>query len=259
MANEISILDFDLFFESMKAMAKLVDAAKLQFSPNGLAIYGARGMVARCEMTTNAVSSADEFEFCIDDINTFNRVLNTAKEVHKDDFSELSISYSRPNLQFKSKKLKLKYATIQEAVIANWISKKLTADMAPVFQFKTTSDMIKRINSHSFMFSDSKSLRIKLETKDDMESNSVFATLMNSDTAVGNEITLKFGLVTDGVLPEGRKMLIDIERANLFNCVQSDNISIALMNLGCLLSKTHVTGENGSYFNIDIYCTLMKG
>lgn len=259
MSNEIIIDDFDLFVESLKAAAKLVDAAKLLFSPNGLEIYGARANAARCELTTNAVHSNDTFDFCIDSISMLNRVLSTVKEVHGNDFSELEISYSRPNLLFKSKKMKTKYSTCNESTISKWVSKKIMTQMSTVFSFKTSSDMIKRINGHSFMFTDAKTINVYLETKDDMEANAVFATLGNKNVDLGREMTLKFGLVTEGKIPDGRNLIIDIERMNLFNCIQSDDISISLMDKNVLLSKTNVHGKNGTYFNINIYCTLLKG
>lgn len=259
MANEIQINDFNLFIDTMKAAAKVVDAAKMMFSPSGLEIYGARDVAARCEFTTNAVSSNDSFDFCIDNINMLNRVLTTAKEVHGDDFSELEIKYSRPNLMFKSKKFKMKYSTCNESTISKWVSKKVETKMSTVFEFKTTSDFIKRINGHSFLFTDSKAINMYLETKDDMEANVVFATLGNKNVDIGKEITLKFGLVTDGVIPKNKNLIIDLERMNLFNCIQSDDIKIGLMDRGCLLSQTKVQGKNGSFFNVNIYCTLLKG
>lgn len=259
MANEIIVSDFGIFIETMKAASKLVDAAKLLFSPNGLEIYGARGNAARCEIVTNAVRSNDTFDFCIDSISMLNRVLATVKEVHGDDFSELSMTYSRPNLLFKSKKMKTKYSTCNESTISKWVSKKIMTQMSTVFSFKTSSDMIKRINGHSFMFTDAKSINVYLETKDDMEANSVFATLGNKNVDLGREMTLKLGLVTEGAIPDGRSLIIDIERLNLFNCLQSDDISISLMDKNVLLSKTSLHGKNGTYFNISIYCTLLKG
>lgn len=259
MANVIEINDFGLFFETMKTAAKLVDAAKLIVSPSGLEIYGARDVAARCELTTNAVASKDQFDFCIDNIGMLNRVLATAKEVHGDDFSELEIKYSRPNLMFKSKKFKMKYSTCNESTIAKWISKKVEAKMQPLFEFKTTSDLIKRVNGHSFLFTDSKSVNVYLETKDDMEANAVFATLGNKSTDIGKEITLKFGLVTLGAIPSGKNLIIDLERMNLFNCIQSDDIKIDYMDKGCLLSQSHVQGKNGTYFNVNVYSTLLKG
>lgn len=259
MANVIEINDFGLFFETMKTAAKLVDAAKLIVSPSGLEIYGARDVAARCELTTNAVASKDQFDFCIDNIGMLNRVLATAKEVHGDDFSELEIKYSRPNLMFKSKKFKMKYSTCNESTIAKWISKKVEAKMQPLFEFKTTSDFIKRVNGHSFLFNDSKSVNVYLETKDDMEANAVFATLGNKSTDIGKEITLKFGLVTLGAIPSGKNLIIDLERMNLFNCIQSDDIKIDYMDKGCLLSQSHVQGKNGTYFNVNVYSTLLKG
>ena len=259
MANTIQINDFNLFVETLKAASKIVDAAKLQFSQSGLEIYGARDVAARCEFTTNVVSSSDSFDFCIDSISTLNRVLATVKDVHGDDFSELEIKYNKPNLHFKSKKLKMKYSACNESVISKWVSKKIETKMNTVFEFKTTSDLIKRMNGHSFLFTDSKSIQVYLETKDDMEANSVFATLGSKNIDLGKEITLKFGIVTDGKIPEGKALIIDLERMNLFNCIQSDDIKIGLMDKGCLLSQIKVQGKNGSFFNINIYCTLLKG
>ena len=259
MANRIDILDFNLFFESMKTAAKLVDAAKLIFSPNGLEIYGARNNAARVELVTNAVSSSDSFDFCIDNVGMLNRVLSTAKEVHGDDFSELDIAYNKPNLMFKSSKFKMKYSTQNESTISKWVSKKIETKMQALFEFKTSSDFIKRVNGHSFLFTDSKAVNVYLETKADMEANSVFATLGNKNVDIGKEITLKFGLVTLGSLPEGKHLTIDLERMNLFNCLPSNDISIGYMDKGCLLSHSKVQGKNGTYFNVNVYCTLLKG
>jgi len=98
------------------------------------------------------------------------------------------------------------------------LSKKVEAEMKPVFEFTSTSDLIKRINSHSYVYQDNDKLRIYLETKDDMENNTLFATVGNKESELNNEITLKFGLVTFRSL-EGKTLTIDLERMNLFNAV----------------------------------------
>jgi hypothetical protein len=174
----------------------------------------------------------------------FNRVLSTIKDVHNDDYSELEIKYTKPNLWFKSKKMKMKYSLCNESTILKWISKKIETPMSSVFDFKTSSDFIKRINGHGFLFSDSKAIKAYIETKQEMESNAVYMTLGNRQVDIGKEITLQFGLVTSGALDENRTIIIDLERMNLFNCMQSDNISISLMDKNCLLSQTKVSGEN---------------
>lgn len=258
MANTIHINDFSLFFDSLKSLAKLVDSAKLIFSPTGLEIYGARDVTARCEYSTNSVYSDDNFDICIDNIGMFNRVLSTIKDVHNDDYSELEIKYAKPNLWFKSKKMKMKYSLCNESTILKWISKKIETPMSSVFDFKTSSDFIKRINSHGFLFSDSKAIKAYIETKQEMESNAVYMTLGNRQVDIGKEITLQFGLVTSGVLNDDRTLIIDLERMNLFNAIQSDDINISLMDKNVLLSKTKVAGKNGSFFHLNIYCTLLK-
>ena len=101
-----------------------------------------------------------------------------------------------------------------------------------------------------------------VETKDDMETNAVFATLGNKETVLNNEITTKLGLVTSGTLnPENtkpRKIILDLERLNLFNAVQAPDIKISLMNLNVLVSKSKVLGKNGSWFDLTIYNTMLK-
>lgn len=258
--SKILINDFKLFYESMKSIARLVDAAKISINTTGLEIYAAKGSVARCELSTNAVCAKDEqIEFCIDKLSSFNHVLATVNELHNDDFLELDMSYSRPNVLFKSKKIKLKYSTCNEAAIESWVSKKILAEMAPVFTFKTNSDFIKRVNGHSFLFSDPKSARVYIETKDDMESNAVFATLGNKAVDTGKEITLKFGLVTSGAVPDGKSIIIDLERMNMLNCASSNDIDVSMMDKNILVSTMKASGKNGSYFNIKIYTSLMKG
>lgn len=258
----IELSDFNLFAEVLRSAAKIVDSAKILIGPQGLEIYGARDKIARCELASNCVTSVESVEFCLESLAMFNRVVSTVKDVHEGDYSELKFFFDAPFLRFESKKFKTKYGACNEATIGKWISKKVETPLEPVFEFTTTSDLIKRVNSHAFMFSDSKSVRVYIETRDDMETNAVFATLGNKETALNNEITTKLGLVTSGTLsPENakqRKIILDLERLNLFNAAQTPEIKISLMNLNVLISKSKVLGKNGSWFDLTIYNTLLK-
>ena len=98
------------------------------------------------------------------------------------------------------------------------MSKKVETQLNPVFEFTTTSDMIKNINGHSYIFKDGDKLRVYLETKDDMENNTLFASIGNRESDLNNEMTLKFGLVTFGSLND-KALTLDLERVNLLNSV----------------------------------------
>ena len=87
-----------------------------------------------------------------------------------------------------------------------------------MFEITTTSDMIKNINGHSYIFKDGDQLRVYLETKDDMENNTLFASIGNRESDLNNEMTLKFGLVTFGSLND-KALTLDLERVNLLNSV----------------------------------------
>lgn len=144
-----------------------------------------------------------------------------------------------------------------EDVIAQWVSKKVEAEMHPVFEFTTTSDMIRRIGSHAYIFENSEALRVYLETKKEMENNSLFASIGNRSNNLNNEMTLKFGIVTFGKLDD-RELVLDLERVNLFNSVTSNDIKISLMDRNVLVSKVRVPGKNGSFFNMTIYNSILK-
>lgn len=230
-------------------------------------VYGARARTARCEITTNAVVSENRAVFSIENLATFIKLLSTVKEVHNQDFSGLKFFVDMPFLRFESKKFKTKFSTCNEDIISKWVTTKITAQFTPVFEFVSSSDMIKRLNGQAFMFSSAKDMRIYLETKDDMENNAVFATVGNRETDLNNEVTLKFGLVSagslqkrddDGLVVEERRLILDFERLNLFNATQSDSIRFQLMDANCLVSKTNVAGRNGTFFNFDLYCTILK-
>ena len=80
-------------------------------------------------------------------------------------------------------------------------------------------------------------------------------------------MTLKFGLVNfgslftkneDGLVIDERKIILDLDRLNIFNALQSSDIKFSLMNLSILKSKTRVTGESKTFFDMVVYSSLLK-
>lgn len=258
MKKTVQVNDFNLFVDLVKSTNKIVDSAKFIMSANGLEIYGARNRIARCEVTSNAISTESSLDFCIESLGTFLKTLQTVKDVHENDYSGLKIFVDDNFIKFESSKMKSKLRFCNEAVIQNWISKKVEAKLEPVFEFKTTSELIKRINSHTYVLSDVNNARVYLETKADMEKNSVFASIGNRASANNNEITLKFGAVTNGSIQDGRNIILDLERVNLFNALPTSNIEIALMSANALVSKAKVSGKNNTYFCMNIYNSILK-
>lgn len=91
------------------------------------------------------------------------KILMTVKEVHENDYSGFKFLFDGSAMKFESKKMKTKLTTCRDsALIEKWISKKLVTPLQPVFEFSTTSDMIKRLNNHSFIMTDASALRIYL-------------------------------------------------------------------------------------------------
>ena len=71
----IDVRDFDLFLDVARAASRIVESAKFQIGQGGLEIYGARSKIARCELTSNAVSSAEPIEFSVENLQLFLKLL----------------------------------------------------------------------------------------------------------------------------------------------------------------------------------------
>lgn len=256
--SDILISDFNLFYDVIKSTSKVVDSAKIHIGENGLEIYSARAKIARCEITSNAVYTNKPIDFAIADLNLLLKILGTIKDVHNGDFSDFKFTIDLPFIRFASKKFKTKIHTDELAKIEKWVSEPIKAQLKPVCEFTTTPEFIKRLNSHTFIFSNPETLRVYLDTKADMEKNVIFATLGNNETNLNNELTLKFGLINSGAIPENKTLVVDIERLNLFNITSASEIKIALMDKNVLVSKQHIVGKNDTYFNVNLYNSLLK-
>ena len=254
--NKITIQDFDLFYDIVKAISKFADGAKINVNQSGLTIH-CKNSVARCTFTSNALVSVDELSFVITELQTFVKLMQTVKDLHEGDYSTLKFSLDGNDIRFSSKKTKLKLITKKEELITQWISQAFNTPLTPVFEFNTSSDYIKRVNSHSYILSDPNELRIYLALNPEMENNTIYATLGNNSNNMNNSLTMKFGLVTFGKLND-RVLTLDLERLNIFNMVPSNLINIQLMDKNVLVSNIKLNGKNNTYANLTIYNSLRK-
>lgn len=257
MAKEIiQINDFSLFQETMKSLGKIAECAKIQINQNGLSVFG-KNAYARCEVFSDSVTTAKDVSFCLMDLNMVNKILSTVREVHGKDFSGVELAFDGTFVKVTSKKFKTKLTTFKEDIISKWVSKKVETKLDPTFEFTTSSQFIKTVNGHSFIFQNSGDARVYLSVNPDMENNVVYATIGNDSNELNNSITLKFGLVNFGSLGD-RRLVLDFERLNILNIVQSEEIKVQLMQVPILVYKIAKTGEAGNFSNITIYDSLRK-
>jgi len=253
--QKIKINDFDLFLQSLKALNKLATSAKLTINSEGLTVYG-KNAFSRGEMTTDAVvAEKDPIEFCVLDLAMFIKVLTTAKEVHEDDFSEISLFFEFPFVKIESGKFRTKLSTCKEEVIANSVSQKVKTVLTPTFEFITSTKQIKYVNLHSFITSDPETARVYLSTDSSMENNVVYARIGNDANELNNSITLKFGMAVAGAI-EGRKLILNFDRLSTFNVVDSDEIHVQLMDKNVLVNTVNINGSNAN-MKFVLYTSLL--
>lgn len=264
--HKIEISDFPLFCEVVRCLGKMSDGIKFTVSDCGLVVY-AKNDYAKCELTSNCISSHGEASFSMGNIGTLLKVMNTLKDLYGDDPSKISMVFDAPFLRFSSGKFKTKLATIDEDAIRNYIGTKVHTELTPLLEFTTSSQLIKNVNSHSFVFDDAGTARIYLTTEPDMQNNTMFATIGNEAEDLANSVTMEFGLVNYGTLTEKdpssgldvqRKLVIDFNRLNILNMVQSDEIKVTVAKeRPVLVSSVRRLGKDGTFFNLNVYSFLM--
>ena len=255
--SQLKVNDFKLFFDSLKAFSKLANSAKLCFNETGMTIYG-KNAFARGEMTTNAVTSDEPVEACIFDLSMLTKSLATVLNLYESDQSEIKLNIDLPFIKIESGKFKTKMTTCKEEILKGFISNKVSTTLTPVLEFVTSSDQIKAVNNHAYIFPDQELARIYLRPEADMENNVLYATIGNDSNALNNSLTMKLGLITSmNEAAENRNLILNFERLNLFNIVPSDSIKIQLMDKNVLVNTVRMTGKNDSYYNFVIYCSIL--
>ena len=253
---EIKINDFNLFFDVVKATSKLVESAKFNVNENGMSVFGTRLNVARCDIMSNAISSIEPSTFSIQNMNMLVKILTTVKDIHKSDIDTVKFFTDGNCIRIESKRFKNKLICCDDRVIERWIAEKVTTQMEPVFEFVTSTDFIKRLNTHTYIYPNLDELKVYLNTRSDMISNVIFATLGNKESNLNNEMVLEFGNVSFGKIKDD--IVLNLERVNLFNIIPSSEIKISLMNIPVLNYSINLSGNNDTSAKIDIYCTPLK-
>lgn len=238
----------------------MAEGVKFMLDENGLVVY-AKNDYSKCNLMSNAVSSKNPVEFCISELGTLVRVLTTVKDMYKDNYESVRLLYDNGALKIESGKFKSKIATCLEDRIAKYVSTKLKTQLTPKLEFTTSSNLIKTINSHSFIFQDAATARIYVTTEADMQNNTIFATIGNEGNELANSATLELGLINRGTLDNGdgtqQKIILDFNRLNILNMVPSDEIKVMVPNeRPVLVSNVTRNGKNGAFFNMSI-CSFM--
>lgn len=255
--EQIRINDFNILYDIVKSLTRMSDGVKFTVNDCGLTIY-AKNNFSKCELTSNSVVSDNEVSFNIGDLGMFLKILTTVKELYKDEgYVSVKLFYDKPFVKIESKKFKTKLSTVDDERIAGFIGTKVHTAMTPQLEFTTSSDKIKSINSHSFIFNDSNSARVYLTSDDDMQSNTIFAKIGNEGNDLANSVVLELGMINSGSLGN-RKVIIDFDRLNILNIVPSDEIKVELANEVPVL-KSHIrkTGKNNTFFDLNVYVFMM--
>ena len=256
--QNIYIKDFSILEQTLNAILKIVPSVKFIINETGLTIHSCNAY-ARCSVFTNSVTSDEELNLCIKDVNTLAKTLSIIKDEEGKKKTEsnavINATYDGTFIYLNTKNIKTKIITVKEEVISNTISKAVTTVLTPVLEFKTSSENIKKVLSNSFMFNDVENVRVYLNQHDDLQQNCLYAEVTNKTNRLSNNITVKLGDITLGKVTED--IILDFERLSVFNLFKNDNIVIQLMDKPFLVAELSIFKDN-IFSKFTIYNSLRK-
>jgi hypothetical protein len=244
MATKLNINDFNMFVEAMKAMTTAVEGIKLIVGKEQSRVLS-KNPVARLKMTTNALTSDEDVEFCIADLPSFVKVLQIgqAKLGEKD---KITLEIDNGFIKIKSKPYKAKFALVKEEVILNYIDKEFSAELTERCTFTTTAENIKELRRSAFIFPDSEVARIYLFADEKNKAN-LKAELNNRNNPYSNAVTVDFAKVTSGELTDD--VILNFDRMEMFTLFdQVKEIEMILPEIKALTSTQKITSKDGETF-----------
>lgn len=258
---KITVKDFAIFESAINALVKIVNQAKFMVDESGLTVYSMNSY-ARTELTSNCIKSTEPLEFCMSDISMLQKVLNTIKRESSSDSPDIRLEFDGQFIYVKSSAAKAKIITVKEDIIRDFVSpKKVSTVLTPIFEFITSSQLIKNVVQNTYIFQDSSNARIyltvKSEKNEDLENNLIYATLDNRNDIYSNSMVLKFGTVCSGSL--NRDIILDIDRIQLFSIMDGKEIKIQLMDKNVLVSEiVKMNDAKTVKLNLKIFNSIRK-
>ena len=258
--TKITISDFRLLSEMIKAMKKTTPAAKFTASENGLTAY-VKNSFSRIVFSTNAAKADSEASFCLADLGMLSNALESAKLAAGKSEASMEMEFDGQFLKLKAPKFRMKLITVVEDIISNSVDKPIQAVLTPEFELTTSSDIIKSVSSNSYIFSDPSSARVYVSMDPEMDKedkNAVYAEVTNKSSDFNNSVKTKFGLADFGELKE--EVIIDFQRLAVFNLANSKEIKIQKLGNGinALSSTVEVFSNPETFYKISVLCSTLK-
>lgn len=253
MAAKLKIKDFELFCSTVADIARVSEAAKIDFGPSGFTSSVAlakREKVGRVDFKSDAVCTDDgsEISMATKTLGMFAQLLRRIEKAHSvkgkgasPDYSDVVIALNDTAVGIRSSTLKTKL-NLCEACVVNTPAP-FTHVCHPLAELSVSISDLKDIIANTFMFSNQDSLSIEVCHQNDMVKNNAYAVLSDPTDPRTNAIATKFGNIVVGDLE--RKFYFDMPRMQLLAMFDVPKLDLVLNTEPCAITTFTIPGKSG--------------
>jgi len=139
----IKINDIEIFDELIKAVVRIVPDAQFEINAEGVNLKVINdSQTIRAFFKSDCMTSDENVTFCFKDLLNLKKSVDLIPMIEGDN--ECEIKFNKSFLEYKSD-VKFKLKVVKSDIIENYITKDITAELAPLFTFETETENIKQV------------------------------------------------------------------------------------------------------------------
>jgi hypothetical protein len=247
---KLIIKDLNLFNTYLNAISSLVDSCKFTIDENECTVMSVDdSKVFRVFFRTNVILSDSKVEFCIGELNKFNRSISTLRDFKGDD-NQAVINFDGNFLKMKDK-IKFSLKLIKEEVIKRMIAAPITAKLEPTHGFKLNNATMKKLCSMTFISTDDTSHRVYLYKEDEK----IIGELDNKKINICDSISIPIS--TDFYGDWTGPVITKLDDFRKWNLLGAPEINIHVIKQGACIILNEI--NNGDFYaKVKIVCPTVK-
>lgn len=247
---KLTVKNISLFSNFLGAICKLVNSCKFIIDENECTVMSVdESKVFRVYFKTNSIVSDEKVEFCLGELNKFNRSISTLKDFKGDDNTS-EITFDGNFLKSKDK-VKFSLKLIKEEVIKRLIATEMKMKLETTHGFTLSNVLMKKFCSMTFITIDENSHKVYLYKEND----AIVGELNNKAANICDSISIPIS--NDYFGEWSTPILTKLDTFRLWNLLDAPEIKINIVKQGAYIIHNEVCKDD-LYVKIKIVCPMAK-
>lgn len=234
--QDIIIKDVGAFCDFLKAIIAISPSQEFIITPEGCRVRAVNELsTIRAFISTDAVTSAKEITFCLNETFKLSKALTKIYEFNGKDLTDEKISFDNTFIYYNSNGYKFKFATVKRKVVERCLTDDIVTNLEYDYGFEMEQSVFKNLmNTATICSTDGTKVYFYKEDE------TVIADIDDKVDAYADSVSLPVSKIFDGNWSTPICTKLDIFR--LFNVIGAEKVKIYATAQRALLVEGELNG-----------------